>query len=250
MYKKWCENVRALENAIENLQKDIRILIAKEQKENEYSYTKLLSYLVVCWCEARVIKLIYEPEYTITNKKGTFTKRKSFTEQEIEIIKNSSTLKDKWITALKIGISKAYDIPLNNNFPNNLLFTPRTRYLAIIDLIESELLQSIELRNRIAHGQWKQAFTNDLNSFSQTHTTALRKENIVSLQLDFGIFKHLAQLIHDLASSPATFERDFDSNYRKIEQNKLNLDSRDYNQYCRRLIEKYKRGLERRNKKL
>ncbi|WP_282080203.1 hypothetical protein [Aquimarina algiphila] len=250
MYKKWCENVIALESAIEQLQKDLRIIISKEQKDNEYSYTKLLSYLVVCWCEARVIKLIYEPEYTFTNKKGTFTKKKSFSEQEIEKIINSSTLKDKWITALQIGISKAYGIILDKKFPNSLPFTVRARYLVIIDLIENDLLPSIELRNRIAHGQWKQAFTNDLSAFSQPHTTALRKENIVSLQLNFGIFKHLAQLIHDLASSPLTFERDFDSNYQIIEQNKLNLNSRDYKKYCEKLIEKYKRGQKRRNKKL
>jgi hypothetical protein len=247
MYRKWCENVTALESAIEQLQKDLRLSISKEQKNNEYSYTKLLSYLVVCWCEARVIKLIYEPEHTFTNRNGTFTKRKSFTQQEIEQIIDSSTLKDKWITALQIGISKAYGIILDGNFSNNLPFTLRARYLVIIELIENDLLPSIELRNRIAHGQWKQAFTNDLSSFSQPHTTALRRENIVSLQLNYGIFKHLAQLIHDLASSPATFERDFDSNYKIIEQNKLNLNSRNYENYCEKLIAKYNRGQVRRN---
>jgi len=190
MYGKWCENVRTLESAIEQIQRDLRLSISRQQETNIYSYTKLLSYLIVCWSEARIMKLIYEPEVTYTNKVGTFTKRKSFTQSEIENIYSSSTLKDKWLKAVQIAISKHHNVPINSNFPSSLPFTSRSRYLEIEDLISNKLLNSIELRNRIAHGQWKQAFTNDLRSFSQSHTTALRTENIVTLQLDYNISKY------------------------------------------------------------
>ncbi|MGN7809472.1 hypothetical protein [Flavobacterium sp. 22076] len=247
MYKKWCENVSTLESAIEQIQRDLRFAISKKENTNIYSYTKLLSYLTVCWCEARIMKLIYEPEYTYTNKSGSFTKQKSFSQTEIEDIYTSSTLKDKWLKALQIAISKHHNVPFNINFPASLPFTSRVRYLEIEDLINNQLLSSIELRNRIAHGQWKQAFTNDLKNFSQTHTTALRTENIVTLQLNYNIFKILAQLVHDIASSPSTFNRDFDKNYQVLEQNKLNLHNRNYTDYCDKLVAKYTRGQQRRN---
>lgn len=247
MYKKWCENVSTLEDAIEQIQRDLRLSISQENNTNIYTYTKLLSYLIVCWSEARVMKLIYEPEFTYSNRVGTFTKRKSYIDTEIQEIYSSSTLKDKWIKALQIAISKHHNVPRDTNFPNNLPFTSRVRYLEIEDLISNKLLTSIELRNRIAHGQWKHAFTNDLRNVSQPHTTALRTENIVTLQLDYKIFKILAQLVHDIASSPATFDRDFDKNYKILEQNKLNLHNRDYNTYKNKLIEKYNRGKLRRN---
>lgn len=246
MYKKWCENVTTLEESIEQLQVDLRLSISKELDGKTYNYTKLLSYLVVCWCEARIMKLIHEPQQTITTKNGIINKPKSFTENEIESIISSSTLKDKWIKALQISISKAYGVAIDTNFPNSLLFTARTRYLEIEELIDNKLLPSIELRNRIAHGQWKQAFTNDLKSFSQPHTSALRTENIVTLQLSYATFKAIGQLIHDLATSKQTFERDFDENYKIVEQNKSNIHNRDFLSYKEKLIEKYKRGVERR----
>jgi len=246
MYNKWCENVSTLDDAIEQVQRDLRLAISKTDSGKTYNYTKLLSYLVVCWCEARIMKLIHEPAITITTKRGIINKPKSFEQAEIDQIISSSTLKDKWLTALQIAISKAYNVTIDANFPNSLSFTPRSRYLEIEELISDELLPSIELRNRIAHGQWKQAFTNDLRAFSQAHTTALRTENIVELQLNFAMFKAIGQLIHDLASSRVTFERDFDNNYRVVEQNKLNLHNRDYRTYCQKLLDKYERGVQRR----
>lgn len=194
------------------------------------------------------MKLIHEPAVVIETKKGKLNKPKSFSQAEIYHISSSSTtLKDKWLKALRVAISKAYNVQIDLNFPNTLSFTTRARYLEIENLITNELLPSIELRNRIAHGQWKQAFTNDLKAFSQLHTAALRKENIVELQLNYAMFKAIAQLIHDLASSPKTFERDFDNNYKIIEQNKLNLHNRNYQDYCQSLIDRYERGKARRN---
>lgn len=248
MYIKWCENVSTLENAIEQIQRDLRLAISRQQETIVYSYTKLLSYLIVCWCEARIMKLIYEPEYTYSHRSGnSYTKRKSFTQIEIEEIYSSATLKDKWLKALQIAIAKHHNVSLNINFPNTLPFTSKARYLEIQDLIDNKLLPSIELRNRIAHGQWKQAFTNDLRNFSQPHTSNLRTENIVTLQLNYNIFKTLSQLVHDIASSPTTFERDFDKNYKVLEQSKLNLHNRNYVDYSTKLIAKYNRGQQRRN---
>lgn len=247
MYYKWCENVRTIEDSIEQIQRDLREAISKEIKNKTYNYTKLLSYLVICWCEARVLKLIHEPAVNKVIGSRTLNKPKSFNNTEINTIIQSSTLKDKWLNSLKISISKAYSVNLDSNFPNNLPFTPRVRFQAIENLISNELLTSIELRNRIAHGQWKHAFTNDLSGLSQNHTSKLRTENIVELQLNYSMFKTLAQLIHDLTSSPVTFERDFDSNYRKIEQKTIDLHNRNYTVYCQKLIDKYKRGIIRRN---
>jgi hypothetical protein len=242
MYKKWCENVRTLEDAIEHIQRDLRLAISKKQENKNYTYTKLFSYLVVCWCEARIMKLIHEPQVIKTISNKTLNKPKSFTQDEINQILLSKTLKDKWVKTLQVAISKAYVVKVDNNFPGNLPFTSRVRYLEIESLIKDELLPSIELRNRIAHGQWKQAFNNDLSAFSQDITNSLRTENIVELQLNYAMFKSIAQLIHDLASSKQTFERDFDNNFRTIEQNKLNLHERDYSSYCQSLIEKFERG--------
>jgi len=113
-------------------------------------------------------------------------------------------------------------------------------------LISNDLLESNQLRNRISHGQWSYAFNNDLLGINESLTRQLRQENIVKLQLRLKMFISLAQIIHDLAVSKPTFERDFDRNYRKIEDQKRNFHSRDYDDYKNKMILKRERGIEKR----
>lgn len=233
MYKQHCENLAEIDGAISLVELDLRRYISTQQEKNVYKYTKLLSYLITCWTEVRVLKLTYEPN--------------SFQQSDIDIIISAGTLADKWITALEIAISKAYGINRSMEIANQLSFTPRARYNEIKNLISTDLLSSIEIRNRIAHGQWKIAFTNDLKSISTPLTGELRKENIVTLQLKKKLLTGLSLLIHDLAVSPATFERDFDKNYRLIEENKRNLHRRDYTDYKQKMVEKFNRGQLRKN---
>jgi len=237
LYKDHCKNVWKIEKAIKLIQINLRRYISTEQEENEYIYTKLLSYLVTCWSEVRILKLTHE--------------QSAFTQREIDQIKSSRTLKGKWLSALNISICKAYNINITNDqslISRKLDFTPRRRYEGLIDLIQNDLLESISVRNRIAHGQWWIAFTRDLKNTSKKLTAKLHKENIVNLQLQLKLFISLGQIIHDLAVSPATFERDFDINYKKIEQQRNNLHNRDYNKYKQKMREKYQRGLLKRRK--
>jgi hypothetical protein len=233
MYKQHCENISEIEGAISLLELDLRRYISTKKENHIYKYTKLLSYLITCWTEVRILKLAYE--------------KNGFSQLEREIIISAGTLNDKWLTSLDIAIAKAYSINKNIDIASQLSFTPRIRYNELRNLILNDLLPSIEIRNRIAHGQWKIAFTNDLRNISTPLTGELRQENIVKLQLKKKLLIGLSALIHDLATSPLTFERDFDKNYRSIEQNKRNFHKRDYASYAQKMTEKYERGVIKRN---
>jgi hypothetical protein len=233
MYKQHCENIREIEEAIKLVELDLRRYISSQQDKHAYKYTKLLSYLITCWTEVRILKLAFEKDV--------------FNVAEIEMIVSAGTLNDKWVTALEIAICKAYGINRSLDIATQLLFTARIQFNELRNLISSDLLSSIELRNRIAHGQWKFAFTNDLKNISTPLTGELRQENIVKLQLKRKLLIGLATLIHDLAVSPTTFERDFDKNYKLIEQNKRNLHKRDFNDYKQKMIAKFERGKVKRN---
>ena len=227
-----CENLKQIEEGIKIIQVDLRRYISTENKKNEEIYTRLFSYLTTCWTEVRISKLAHEPSV--------------FSTEEIEDVLSASTLKDKWITALNYSVCKANNINLTNNkleIQKKLSFTPKIMYLELINLIEDDLLNSIEIRNKIAHGQWTYAFTSDLKSFSKKSTGMIRKENIVTLQLKVKLFKSLAQVIHDLAVSPSTFERNFDIHYKVIEQQRNNLHKRSYKSYRNKMINKYRRGI-------
>jgi hypothetical protein len=235
LYTKHVQNLASIDSAIKLVQLDLRRYISTQQESNEYLYTKILSYLVTCWTEVRVLKLAYEPN--------------TFTGVEIAQIISASTLKDKWKTALNISVCKAYQLSFTEDveeIKNKLDYTPRMRYSELLKLIENDLMLSIELRNRIAHGQWKYAFTNNLGSISNDLTKELRTENIVKLQLKIKLFITISEIIHDLAVSPPTFEQNFDKKYKKVEQQVKNLHKRNYNDYKHKMIQKYKRGIQKR----
>lgn len=225
-------NLKLIEKAIRLVQRDLRKYISIQDEGGTYVYTKIFSQLISSWSEVRVLKL--------TNERSVFNA------DERNDILSARSLRDRWVTAFDIAICKTYKIQNNIRIINQLPFTPRARYQAIVALIDEDLLETFEVRNRIAHGQWKYAFTNDLRNISTELTGKLHQENIVELQLKYKLFKSLAQIIHDLAVSHPTFERDFDKNFQRIEEQKHNLHNRSYGDYRQKMIDKYQRGIEKR----
>jgi hypothetical protein len=238
MYLEHCKNLLEVENGIKRVELDLRRYISIEDSKNEYTYTKILSQLITCWTEVRILKLIYED--------------RAFTQAEIDLIiptrpARPATLENKWKKALEIAISKAYRLDVTLDIETQLSGDILLQYQDITKLITEDLVPLIEIRNRIAHGQWKFAFTSSLRNISTDLTAKISAENIVSLQLKQSILTGLALLIHDLAVSPPTFQRDFQRNYNKIKSNKENLHKRSYSDYKRIMIEKYKRGQTKKN---
>lgn len=232
LYLQHCENLRMIERAISCVQLALRNYISLEDGVNSQIYTRLLSHLVNTWVEVRLLKLTYEPFAFSDDKK-------------LEILKGGS-LEDKWKIALDNSFCKAFKLTDKNKImtSNTVQFTARKRYEALKQLIEKDLLSSAEVRNRIAHGQWKFAFTFDLLKISSDLMREIKKENILTLQFRLALFKSMGQIIHDLAVSKKTFERDFDENYGKIEVQLQNSKNVDFRLYKKKLVEKKLRGLE------
>jgi hypothetical protein len=229
-YIKHCKNLRIIEHAITTVQRTLRDYIRKNDENNIYIYTKIFSHLVNSWAEIRVLKIVYE-------------KRAYSNPEKIRIL-TAGSAKEKWETALKIAFCKAYKVPEKKINDISTPVTPRNRCNMLLELINNDLLNSTQLRNRIAHGQWYYAFNEELTDSQEDLTAKLHQENIVQLQLKYKMFISLAQIIHDLAVSKPTFERDFDRHYRKVEGQRSNFHNRDYKDYKRMMIAKRQRYLQ------
>lgn len=220
-YSEHCENLRALESAISSIQLALRDYIARCDERNSDTYTKLLAHLINSWVEVRILKLVYE--------KGAFN------DSEIERIINSN-LNDKWKKSLEIAYRKGFGISYNDKINDH-------RYSSLLYIIDNYLLPSSQIRNRLAHGQWVFAFNNSvLDGVNPKLTKDIQDDNILKIQLRFKIFKDLSQIIHDLAVSTPTFERDFDNNYRKIKEKQQQLINKKYDVYKNVLVTKRIRG--------
>lgn len=221
-----------LDQAIRTVQSTLREYISTYEQLKTYVYTKVLSHLINSWVEVRLMKLVYECG--------------AFTDSEKTRIIKCKKLQTKWTMALNIAFCKAFTVgnPRNITAQTTVPFTAKTQYAALLHTIKGDLLESSAIRNKIAHGQWQYAFTNNMTKINGKLTSKLRQENILKLQFRLAMFKSLAQIIHDLAVSRRTFQRDFDANYKRIEEQQRNSRKTDYEKYKETMVLKKKRGLE------
>ena len=147
-----------------------------------------------------------------------------------------------WLFTIELAFRKRYNIPRAQLSESSLNHSIHSRYTSIVEMVDLDLRSIVEVRNKLAHGQWRYPLNSDNNDVSQEHMDSLRKENILSLQYKKQLINHLSNIIHDLVVSKPTFERDFDRHYMFIVNTRMNLKSRDYNDYKEKLIEKYEKG--------
>lgn len=218
IYKFNVANLRSLTTALTQIKRTIHEAIAINNQSIISSYTRLFALTLGAWSEIRLRKLLYE--------------KNGFSEEDREDVDEESNHFNRWNKAIEIAIRKHYNVPTGTLNQMSLPHSIFSKYRTLVDILEQDLRPVIEMRNKLAHGQWIFPFTENLRELSIPQKTAIENENILSLQFKHLMLTHLSQIIQDLIVSKATFERDFDNNYRKFIGTKENLEHRDFPKYC------------------
>ena len=234
IYEYHVANLRSIEIALKNTASSARKSISEENVKATESFVRLCSFLLGARAETRLKKLLYE--------------KNGFNSNEREIILRESTQLQQWLKTIEIAYRRHYKISSSPLDKETLPFTAFARFSELNDIIEQDLRSIIEIRNKLAHGQWIYPFNNDGNDVIQDKFLKLKDENILHLQFKKKLISELSQLIHDLVISLVTFERDFDFHYKQIVNTRNNLRNRSYIKYKNTLIEKRKKGIKNRRK--
>ena len=226
IYKYHVENLREVEIALKNVSRLARETIAHKDPENSLrSCLRMYTLLIGAWAECRLNKLLHE-EFGFT----------SSDRQKVEFPRSKL---DQWKELINVAFRKHYGIPDAPLDQHSLGCENNDRYIALSNALTNELRIVIEIRNKLAHGQWINPLNSNNTSLNIDKQRLLNEENLMSLQLKFSLVEHLADIVHDLVVSPTTFERDFNFHYDLLCQVRVNMRKKDYN--------KYKSGLERRS---
>ncbi|MBI2331464.1 MAG: hypothetical protein HYU84_04750, partial [Chloroflexi bacterium] len=212
LYKFHVENLRAIESAMAQIDSALKIAIKEQRQDLVSSHTRLYSLLLGVWSECRLVKLLFE--------------KNGFGPKEREYIlgnKDKNTKYDQWGKALEMGFRKQYNIKKAKLNPTSLLHSVYTKYQTLLSILENDLMPIIEIRNKLAHGQWVYPLNSDQNEIAQEQMDFLREENLLTLRFRKTILSSLALTIHDLVVSQPTFERDFDIHFKQILTAKQNL---------------------------
>jgi len=230
LYRFHVTNIHSIEIALKHSALATRAAISEDNQPAVKSFVSLYALLLGAWAETRLRKLLYE------NNGLSVSERKAVVGQPTQL--------DQWLKVIELALRKHYNVPtapLNNQ---NLPFTANARYSVLKQILEQDLRNVIEIRNKLAHGQWVYPLNNEGTDIEQEKYQKLNSENLPSLQYKKALLTSLSDIVHDLVVSLPTFERDFDRNYKKITTTRSNLKNRSYEKYAKQLMEKRNRGIQ------
>ena len=235
MYRFHVTNLREIQSALLNISLLARRAIADGDRSTHLrSLVRLYALVLGCWAETRLRKLLYE--------------RGAFSGDEREKILRKRPQLEQWKLLIELSFRKHYKIPTAGLSQISLGVANYARYRVLQDVLDEELSIVIQVRNRLAHGQWYFPLNDDETEVNADFFNKLKKENIFSLQFKYDLLKHLADLTHDLVASLETFERDFDLHFKKLYQARTNLEKRSYSKYVDSIVARRMRHKQRADK--
>lgn len=227
IYRFHVQNLRSLETALVQIKRTAHESISVSNPPLLNSFTRLFALTLGAWAETRLQKVLYE--------------QNGFSEAHRSFVTAATSQFEKWKRTIETATRHHYNIPTGPLDQVTLPHTIFSKFNSLNTILEDDLRPIIEIRNKLAHGQWMYPFTETLD-LNVDLKTAIENENVLSLQFKHRMIGHLCQAIHDLVVSKPTFERDFDSNFRKFIGTKQNLENRSYEEYCDQLIARRLRG--------
>lgn len=204
-------NRQQIDKALTQINLVLNDALKSNNTAKEYAATRLLVFLWMSWAETSLNALIYKhPHVTEDIRTKVLSARKEI---------------DKWHILIDEFFKKHYLSKKQTSITRRIMgHSPYARYLSLKEIIEKEVNIFIEIRNRLAHGQWKIALNTEATNKSQDITTklwALSKKEILYLK---STLVNLNKILNDLICSKATFERDFDAYISRIDKTKYDFD--------------------------
>jgi len=222
-------NLRELEKAITQSARLARSEIAsKDPQQSLRSLLRLNSFLIGAWAETRLKKLLHEES--------------GFSSAEREVIEKKGTQLEQWQETIDLAFRKHHKVPKAPLDERSLGVAHAARRAALHDVLSNQLRIIIEIRNKLAHGQWVYPFNSEGTAVENEKYLLINQENIQSLGFKYQLISYMADAVHDLVVSPETFERDFERHFRCLFQARTNLTTKNYADYESSLIKKRERA--------
>lgn len=228
LYEFHVANLRSIEVGISRITRLFRHAISIDDEYTVFVFIRLYALLLGTWAESRLRKLLYEKD--------------GFSEGNRDHIFSLQTQLEMWEECVEKAFRIHYNVPNAPLSQETMDHSAFAKFSSIQEMIQDDLRPIIELRNKLAHGQWHYTLNSEGDDISQDQMDAIRIENLLSLQFKKSLLVYLCEVIHDLVVSKPTFERDFDKHYRLIIETRRNLRMRVYEKYTQAMRDKYERG--------
>lgn len=226
IYKAYSKNLRAIDKTLVYLSRSVKDHTRKKQDTAAVLLTRTYALMLGAWAECRLCKLLHMA--------GGFDMR------NVDSIQRVKNIKNRWRRVIDTAFKKHYGV--GRLTMRALGHTTHGRYIGVIEVTEKHIYPIIELRNKLAHGQFEYPLKNPPTDVSTELMGVLQTSNILSLQYKHQLLGHVIDLVECLVASKPAFERDFDLIYSKIQEVNERIDKADYQRYVSNLQSKHERG--------
>ena len=223
-------NLRAVDNALAQTGRQLRRVLAEGGDPGAEALTKLYALTIAIKVECRLSKLTFEPNVDDADR---------------AILLAPDSQLDRWLAAIDHGLRTHHAAPGKPLDELTLGHDTHARSRSLRAAVEDDLGPLIELRNKLAHGQWVFPLT-ESGEVALPQKSLLERENSLTLGLKARLVNHLADVIHGLVVSPRAFESTFENSYRKLLLVRGELAERSFENYRTKLQAQARRGARRR----
>lgn len=178
--------------------------------------------------EARLNKILWDPQ--------------GFNALERELLVAARSHFDRWMLTVDLAFRRHYRVPVHEKLGQSLDRAVAAQLQELRGTLEQDLKPVIEDRNKTAHGQWRW-FLNEKNLQELREVRAAPKPlNYRAIQARSKAIEALGDIVHVLAVSEPTFQRDYDAALAQVRDWRTLMDGRDYEQFAAQLRDRARRG--------
>jgi hypothetical protein len=188
IYKASVENVKELKKNRKNINQLVNQSIRNKSTDFITTLTKTYALVYSSFAETCFLKMIHTPY--------------GFSDELIRQIMSQRNLADKWTKCLNLAFQQIQNMENIGEVQN--------KKQALDRLIKKYILEPSQLRNKIAHGQWKIALNSENTATNSETTTKINTIDFVQVDVLFQVYEKISQAVEDLIESPhKTHFRDF-----------------------------------------
>lgn len=159
--------------------------------------------LVSIKAEARLMKLLYLPN--------------GFTQVDRIAVLDQNSIYESWLRTLDIAFRRRFKIKQSRSIEHALLHDDLARYNSLVGVFEKQLRPMIEIRNKLAHGQWARPLNSDKTAIEPESCKFIATETSWSLIGRDRALEGIANIVGDIIQSTALYQSRFDQHFRSVQ---------------------------------
>ncbi|MBR6393778.1 MAG: hypothetical protein IKS13_03050 [Ruminococcus sp.] len=185
IYKASVQNVAELKKRAKNVK---RLINAELKSGNCYeveTLTKVYALMYSAFAETAFLKMINTPY--------------GFDDNQINQVLKCRNLEEKWKKCMEFALSSLDKDGETANKKKKLL-----------NILDEYIIKPSKIRNKVAHGQWKECLNNDCTHVNNELTTQMQALDYSQISRLFEVYERFSQIVEDLIESPdKTHYRDY-----------------------------------------